>query len=112
MGSFMDMEFSTQINKQLIGQIKSIRPLLGSRMDLISNIREDGIWIRDMDLAKLTLPMVYGQVILRLISQTAMERGSLPMAKEKLAYGRMDILKIIESIITNLYYLFYQLLFI
>ena len=81
-------------------------------MALISNIREGGKWIRDMDLERLTLPMGYGLVTLRLISQMDMGLGSLPMVKEKLAYGRMAISRIIESFITNLYYLSYQLLFI
>ena len=97
-------------NNRLIGRIRLMRLSLGLPMALISNIREGGKWIRDMGLERLTLPMGYGLVTLRLISQMDMGLGSLPMAKEKLASGKMAISRIIELFITNLYYLFYQLL--
>ncbi len=112
MGSFMAMEWTMPFSNPLIGRIRSIRLLLGLPTALTSNIREGGIWIRGMDPERLTLQMAYGPVTLRLISQMDMGLGNRQTAKEKLAYGRMVISRIIESFITNLYYLFYQLLLI
>ncbi len=107
MGSFMAMEWSMPFSNPLIGRIRLMTLLLGLPMALTSNIREGGKWIRDMDQERLTLQMGYGPVTLRLISQMDMGLGNRQTAKEKLAYGRMVISRIIESFITNLYYLFY-----
>ena len=99
----MDMGLSMHPNKSLKEKIKLTNNSLDWLMALIWSIREGGTWIIGMDLAKLTLGMGYGLVILRPISQMAMERGSLLMAKGKLGYGRTAISRIIEELITNLY---------